>query len=412
MTRDTIKENIKVSVRSIKSQILRTVLTVSIIAFGIMALVSMVTATESLKANIQQEFSTLGTNVFNIKNKQSRGRRMGMVEKEAEVINYRQATSFKNQYDFDATVSLSAFGSGAATIKYGQEKTNPNVQVIGIDEQYLNVSGFDLESGRSFSSSDLESSQNLVILGKDVVTKLFNESESPLDKEISIGSFKYTVAGVLESKGSAMGMSQDNQCYITLTNLKKQFATANTDYRISVMVNDAERISDGISEAFGVMRIVRGDEIGAENSFEVDQSSALIETLLEAISVITIVAAGIGVITLFGAGIGLMNIMLVSVTERTQEIGVRKAIGASSKLIRMQFLVEAIIIGQLGGAVGILLGLIVGNIIAIFFETPFVIPWFWIVVGVSLCAITSVVSGYYPAKRAAALDPIDALRHE
>jgi putative ABC transport system permease protein len=412
MTRDTINENIKVSIRSIRSQILRTVLTVAIIAFGIMALVSMVTATESLKANIQQEFSTLGTNVFNIKNKQSRGRRMGMVEKEAEVINYRQATAFKEQYDFDAIVSLSAFGSGAATIKYGQEKTNPNVQVIGIDEQYLNVSGFDLESGRSFSASDLESSQNLVILGKDVVTKLFNDFESPIDKEISIGSFKYTVAGVLESKGSGMGMSQDNQCYITLTNLKKQFATANTDYRISVMVNDAERISDGISEAFGVMRVVRGDEIGSNNSFEVDQSSALIETLLEAISVITIVAAGIGVITLFGAGIGLMNIMLVSVTERTQEIGVRKAIGASSKLIRMQFLVEAIIIGQLGGAVGIILGLIVGNIIAIFFETPFVIPWFWIVVGVSLCAVTSVVSGYYPAKRAAALDPIDALRHE
>ncbi|MDP4828136.1 MAG: ABC transporter permease [Flavobacteriales bacterium] len=412
MTRDTINENIKVSIRSIRSQILRTVLTVAIIAFGIMALVSMVTATESLKANIQQEFSTLGTNVFNIKNKQSRGRRMGMVEKEAEVINYRQATAFKEQYDFDAIVSLSAFGSGAATIKYGQEKTNPNVQVIGIDEQYLNVSGFDLESGRSFSASDLESSQNLVILGKDVVTKLFNDFESPIDKEISIGSFKYTVAGVLESKGSGMGMSQDNQCYITLTNLKKQFATANTDYRISVMVNDAERISDGISEAFGVMRVVRGDEIGSDNSFEVDQSSALIETLLEAISVITIVAAGIGVITLFGAGIGLMNIMLVSVTERTQEIGVRKAIGASSKLIRMQFLVEAIIIGQLGGAVGIILGLIVGNIIAIFFETPFVIPWFWIVVGVSLCAVTSVVSGYYPAKRAAALDPIDALRHE
>ncbi|MBI1267466.1 MAG: FtsX-like permease family protein [Cryomorphaceae bacterium] len=412
MTRDTINENIKVSIRSIRSQMLRTVLTVAIIAFGIMALVSMVTATESLKANIQQEFSTLGTNVFNIKNKQSRGRRMGMLEKEEEVINYRQATAFKEQYDFDAIVSLSAFGSGAATIKYGQEKTNPNVQVIGIDEQYLNVSGFDLESGRSFSASDLESSQNLVILGKDVVTKLFNDSESPLDKEIAIGSFKYTVAGVLESKGSGMGMSQDNQCYITLTNLKKQFATANTDYRISIMVNDAERISDGISEAFGVMRVVRGDEIGSENSFEVDQSSALIETLLEAISVITIVAAGIGVITLFGAGIGLMNIMLVSVTERTQEIGVRKAIGASSKLIRMQFLVEAIIIGQLGGAVGILLGLIVGNIIAIFFETPFVIPWFWIVIGVSLCAVTSVVSGYYPAKRAAALDPIDALRHE
>lgn len=412
MTRNTFNENIKVSIRSIKSQILRTILTVAIIAFGIMALVSMVTATESLKANIQQEFSTLGTNVFSIRNKQSNGRRMGMIEKEGEVIDYRQATAFKNQFEYDAIVSLSAFGSGAATIKYQESKTNPNVQVIGIDEHYLNVSGYDLSAGRSFSASDLQSSQNLVILGQDVVTKLFNDLESPIDKEISIGSFKYTVAGVLESKGSAMGMSQDNQCFITLSNLKKQFATPETDYRISVMINDPSRIADGISEAFGVMRVVRQDEIGSDNSFEIDQSSSLIETLLEAISVITVVAAGIGVVTLFGAGIGLMNIMLVSVTERTQEIGVRKAIGASAKLIRMQFLVEAIIIGQLGGAVGIVLGLIVGNIVAVFFETPFVIPWFWITVGVTLCAITSVVSGYYPAKRAAELDPIDALRHE
>ncbi|MFM1932692.1 MAG: hypothetical protein RL226_1995, partial [Bacteroidota bacterium] len=181
MTKDTILENIKVSARAIRSQMLRTVLTVLIIAFGIMALVSMVTATESLKANIQQEFSNIGTNVFTIRNKQSRGRRMGMVEKEGDVVNYRQANAFKESYAYDAVVSLSAFGSGAATVKRNNEKTNPNVQVLGIDEHYLAVSGYELASGRGFSASDLTSSQNLVILGQDVVSKLFKEWENPID---------------------------------------------------------------------------------------------------------------------------------------------------------------------------------------------------------------------------------------
>lgn len=412
MNRNAVIENVKVSIRSIRSQLLRTILTVSIIAIGIMALVSMVTATESLKSNIQQEFSSLGTNTFTVKSKESRGRRMGRVEKESEPISFRQASSFKARFPFDAKVSLSAFGSGIATLKRGTEKTNPNVQVLGIDENYLAISGYALKNGRAFTSADLSSPQNLVIIGQDIVKKLYKDWEDPIDTELSIGSFPYRVVGVLESKGQTMGMSQDNQCFITLSNLRKQFATSRTDYTISVQVTDAKRMDEAISEAYGTFRVTRGDKIGDDSSFEVQQSSAMIETMLDGMDVVTIAATVIGIITLFGAGIGLMNIMLVSVTERTREIGVRKAIGASAAIIRLQFLVEAVVIGQIGGVFGILLGLVIGNFVAVFFNTPFVVPWLWIIVGVTLCFLTSIISGYYPAKRAAALDPIEALRYE
>ncbi len=299
-----------------------------------------------------------------------------------------------------------------ATLKNGSETTNPNVQVLGIDENYLEISGYDLDSGRGFLASDMTSSQNYCIIGQDIVNKLFKDYQEATDSEIMIGSFPYVISGVLKSKGSAMGMSQDNQVFITLTNLKKQYGTARTDYSISVRVDEAINLDAAISEAYGTMRVVRGDVLKPTESFEVDQSSGLVEALMEGLSGVTIAATIIGLITLFGAGIGLMNIMLVTVTERTKEIGVRKAIGASAKLIRMQFLVEAIIIGQIGGAFGILLGIIFGNIAAWTLGAPFVVPWFWIIVGSTLCLLTSVASGYYPAKRAAALDPIDALRHE
>lgn len=337
---------------------------------------------------------------------------MGMVEKLSEEINYREAITFKKRFGNRGKVSLSAFGSSIASVKFEDEKTNPNVQVLGIDENYLGNSGYELAKGRNYTSGDLNSPQNLVILGQDVVDKLFKSWEDPIGQEISIGSFPYQVVGVLQSKGKVMGMSQDNQCFITLTNLKKQYGTENTNYRISVMVDDAESMDTAISEAYGIMRVVRGDGIGADNSFEIDQSSAMIETMLSGMDVVTYAASVIGIITLFGAGIGLMNIMLVSVTERTREIGVRKAIGASSGIIRLQFLIEAVVIGQIGGFFGILLGMGVGNLVAMALNTPFIIPWFWIIVGVTLCLITSVISGYYPAKRAAALDPIESLRYE
>jgi putative ABC transport system permease protein len=204
-------------------------------------------------------------------------------------------------------------------------------------------------------------------------------------------------------------MSQDNQCLITIPSSRRQFSDKNRSYSLVCSVDKTENLAHATELATGTMRMVRKDAPGKESSFEISQSNSLVDTLIEATSGITIAAAVIGIITLFGAGIGLMNIMLVSVSERTREIGTRKSLGASSRAIRTQFLVEVIIIGQLGGSVGILAGLGLGNLIAIFFETPFVIPWIWIFIGLTLCMITSIASGYYPARKAALLDPIDAL---
>jgi putative ABC transport system permease protein len=386
-----------------------------IIAIGITALVGILTAIEAVKSKITDEFSMLGSNTFTVqqKNASFRGGRSGTQEKSYPPISFHEAMSFEEQYNFDAKVSVSSVAAGMATVKYRGEKTNPNIRVIGGDKEYLSLSGYSLEAGRNFSTSELSSGSNTVILGADIVTDLFNNSaEGAVGKAVHIGSYRYQVIGVLKSKGNSMGMQSDRQVVVPVRNVKKVFATPNTSYTVNVSVEDASKLQDAISEAMGLLRIVRQDPIGTDESFEIRKSDSLVNSVIGAISSVTIIATIIGVITLLGAGIGLMNIMLVSVTERTREIGVRKALGASDKTIRQQFLIESIVIGQIGGFFGLIFGLIVGNVVAIIIEAGFTIPWMWLLGGILLCFIVGVVSGYYPAKKAAQLDPINALRYE
>ncbi|MDG1766175.1 MAG: ABC transporter permease [Flavobacteriales bacterium] len=405
-------ENVKVSLRAVRSQFLRTLLTVMIIGFGIMALVVMITATEVLEVKIEQEFSSLGTNSFTLRTKTAMGARFGNRQRISPPITYREALDFKDNYSFDALVTVSAMGTAMGTVKHENKKTDPNVQVLGVDENYCNISGFTIEEGRDFNLHDLEAGVNFVIVGKDVIAKVFNEQVNVLGEMISIGNYKFQIIGILESKGQAFGMSSDNQCFIPLSNLKKNFASESTAYRISVQVKDAELMPAAINEAYAAARTARGDRPGEDASFSIEESNQLVESMSSAIGGIQVAATVIGLITLLGAGIGLMNIMLVSVTERTREIGVRKAIGASSKVVRTQFLIEAVVIGQIGGIVGIILGILVGNIVALFMNTPFVIPWLWIVIGVLMCFTVSLLSGWYPAWKASKLSPIESLRHE
>ena len=403
-------EQVKVAVRSITGQALRTTLTVGIIGIGIMALIAMVTATESLKENVKQEFSSLGTNSFSIRPVRSGGFQHGRRSAPADPISYDQARRFSKALEgTDVIVSSSINASMMGIVSRGTERTNPNVQVLGIDQHYLNVSGIPLEKGRGFSQTESEDGAPLIIVGTKIVEQLYEEWESAVGTDILLGGKKYHIIGVLESRGSSFGMSQDNQCLIPIPSARRQFSDKYKNYMIVCSVPNAENIDMHIDDATGAFRMVRGDLPGEDNSFEISQSNALVDSLLQATSGITAAAVVIGIITLFGAGIGLMNIMLVSVSERTREIGTRKALGASSRAIRTQFLVEVIIIGQFGGVVGIGLGLALGNIIASYFETPFVIPWVWIAVGVTLCMITSIISGYYPARKASQLDPIVAL---
>lgn len=410
LSRSVFYEQVKVALKSIKGQALRTTLTVSVIGMGIMALIAMVTATESLKENIRQEFSSLGTNTFSISMKTGGGFQHGMRAVPTDPITYDNAKMFADALEgTDIIVSASIFTTGSAIISRGAERTDPNVQILGVDGNYLNVSSIPLEKGRGFSSEEAEAGASLIIIGSGVLSKLFESWEDCIGKEVLLGGSRYVVVGVTESRGATFGMSQDNQCMIPIPAARRQYSDKNSSYTVACAVANPEKLDEATEIATGAFRMARSDTPGSPNSFEISKSNAMVDTLLEATSGITIAAAVIGIITLFGAGIGLMNIMLVSVSERTREIGTRKSLGASIAAIRTQFLIEVIIIGQLGGIVGIALGLGLGNVVASYFETPFIIPWGWIFVGVTLCIITSIISGYYPARKASLLDPIVAL---
>ncbi len=408
-----MKENFSVSMKSIKSSRLRSTLTIMIIAIGITSLVGILTATDSLKALLNENFGKMGANSFairsNFSDTQSANKRARVINRRN--INYSQAREFVANYSIPAVTTISATALGNATIKYGSAKTNPIIRVIATDENNLGYVGAKISKGRSFNFRDIESSAFSAIIGSGVSNSLFKGVE-PVGKIISVGAVRYEVIGVLEAQGATFGGGVDNQVWIPLSNARATFLTDNSFYVIGIVPSLGVDQTKAIDAAEQLFRSIRRLSPIDPSDFRITKSDAMMEDIMNIMSYVTIAAFIIGIITLLGAAVGLMNIMLVSVKERTREIGTRKALGANSKTIKQQFLFESIVIGQLGGAFGILLGVIVGNLTAMLMKSPFVIPWFWMFCGVVVCLLVSVASGYLPAVRASKLDPIEALRYE
>jgi putative ABC transport system permease protein len=409
-----LKENISIAVDSIKANRLRAIITMLIISIGIMALVGILSAIDAIKNGINDNFTSMGANTFTIRNADVNIRvgRHGKKAKSYRSITYKEAVRFKKEFHFPAYTSVSTLASFSARLKFESAKTNPNIQVFGGDDNYLITSGYELDKGRNFTAQDIEGGAHITLIGKDVELALFGTKGDALDKFIKIGSGRYKVIGVLKPKGNSSGFGGDKVAIIPLNTARQYFGSPDMSFTINVLTKNNSLLNLLLFEAEGLFRKIRKVPITGKTDFDIIKSDNLATMLINDLEKVTMGATIIGLITLLGAAIGLMNIMLVSVTERTREIGIRKAMGATQAIIKNQFLIESVVICVLGGLLGILFGIIIGNVISLALDTGFFIPWFWIIMGVVICIIVGLLSGYLPAKRASRLDPIDSLRFE
>jgi putative ABC transport system permease protein len=409
----TIAENIKMALNAIKGSLLRTIITCLIITLGITALVGMLTAIDGLEMAINKNFAKMGANTFNIRDRASNvsfGRRAE--RKQYPKIDFRQANIFKKELGNIATVSVSAFVSFTGIIQSYYTKTNPNSRILAVDENYALLAGDEFLHGRNFTQFEADNGTPVAVIGYDIAHALFPDGKA-IDSAVFYQGNRYNVVGVLNKKGGSMGFGgEDRVMYMTLFHGRQKYLNSYSNFLITTGAKHVELVNSTIEEARVVMRKIRKLSPAEKDNFEITKSDALANKQIDNLKALTITATFIAFITLFGAAIGLMNIMLVSVTERTKEIGTRKALGATKSSIKWQFLSEALVICQLGGLGGIVLGISIGNIVGLLMGVSFIIPWPWILLSIGLCFLTGLIAGIYPAIKAAKLDPIEALRYE
>jgi putative ABC transport system permease protein len=407
-------ENIKEGLRSVQANLLRSVLTALIVAIGITSLVGILTAIDGIENSVTQSLSSLGVNTFDIRSKYNRNsNRQGVTEKTYSQVKMNEAFRFIDQYKVPATISLSARVTQIAEVKYLSNKTNPNVFVLGVNDEYMAIKGLEFQYGRNFSTIEIEYGSQVVVLGYKIYTTLYKNNEDPVGTEITFSGVQFRVIGVLKEKGRLADSNYDNMVFVPIIKGNQMADGQGLRYEITVGISDPSLVENAMGEATGLMRSIRRDRPGEPDSFELEKSETLAEELESITSALRVGGFGIGFITLLGASIALMNIMLVSVTERTREVGVRKALGATPLRIRQQFIIEAIVVCLLGGIAGVILGILIGNLLSRAMGiTLFVVPWTWMMVGLGVCIFVGLISGYYPARKASRLDPIESLRFE
>jgi putative ABC transport system permease protein len=400
----------KMALIAIHSNKLRSALTLLGIVVGVFSIIGVMTAVEVLQNSIESGMSNLGSNTFQIqKMPVMAGHDAWHKAMKRKDIRYDQGLFMKERMTLAHYIALESW-KGGQTIQYGSQKTNPNVDVGGEEPDGIPTNNWTIKEGRSLAGDDLRYSTRVAILGDEVVKKLFPRGNA-IGNEIRIGAESYLVVGTFDPKGSSMGGNTDNRVIIPLSTFLNEYGKLRSIH-IMIKAKSAEVYDDCLEEARMLLRTVRNVPPGEEDDFTIFSNDSMIETFNEFTLYVKLGVGFISFVSLLAAGIGIMNIMLVSVTERTREIGIRKAIGARRSNILAQFIMEAIVLCQIGGIIGVLLGILGGNITALAFSFSPVFPIDWALIGFAITTFVGVVFGVYPAWKAANLDPIDALRYE
>jgi putative ABC transport system permease protein len=409
-----LMENMREGLRSVQANLLRSILTALIVAIGITALVGALTAVDGVEKSINESLSSLGANTFDITSVTYRGgSTQGITQKVYPNLTFNEVNQFGSEYNIQSSVSISANLTGIAEVKRLSNKTNPNVQVVGSNDEYLPIKGLDLQKGRNLSRIEVDYGSQVAIIGHKIYTTLFKDNEDPIGQKVSFLGAQFKVIGVIIEKGQSLEGNYDNMVVIPLRVANQMAKGRSLWYRITVGIDDLNEMDHAMGEATGLMRKIRHDRVGFPDSFTLERSVSLAERTATLAGYVRTAGFVIGFVTLLGSSIALMNIMLVSVTERTREIGVRKALGATPLRIRQQFVIEAIVVCLLGGTLGVILGIAIGNLGARFLGLDsYIVPWVWIFFGIGVCIVVGLMAGYYPAHKASKLDPIESLRFE
>ena len=397
---------------SIKQNKLRSTLTLLGVVIGIFAIIGVMTAINVLQQSIEDNMNGIGAGTFQIQKFPNMN--MGNTwwkyqgRKNLDYKDFKRLLPRLKIVDYATAEDW----NWNKTIKYKDKSTKPNMVVAGITHNWEFTNNLRVDMGRMISQIDEENASHVVVLGSEAAAILF-QNINPVGEDVKIDGVKYRVVGVAEERGQRFGNSMDNRAYMPLTTYFKYYGQASfTSLNYCFTVLDQDQFDEGMREVINELRIIRGDKPGEEDSFETWTNASLIDQFNRMTAAVKIAAAIIASIALLASGIGIMNIMLVTVSERTREIGVRKSLGAKRRDVLYQFMFEALILTEIGGVIGILLGIIAGNVVAIVAKMSFVFPWNWAIIGLVVCSGVALIFGSYPAYKAASLDPIEALRYE